>query len=61
MKNKPIRKSFYLDPEVYDSVKQAATEDRRTTSSMAEILLRDALKTHKVKRNYGGIPTLISE
>jgi hypothetical protein len=50
-----------LDPEVYDSVKQAATEDRRTTSSMAEILLRDALKTHKVKRNYGGIPTLISE
>ena len=61
MKNKPIRKSFYLDPELCEALKQAAAEDRRTASSMAEILLRDALKTHRVKRSYGAIPTLISE
>jgi len=61
MKNQPIRRTLHLSEGLCDALKMAAGQDRRTVSSMAEVLLREALKTHKQKQIYGSIPSSAQE
>tara|TARA_R100000808_G_C2117035_1_gene129352 strand:- start:217 stop:420 length:204 start_codon:yes stop_codon:yes gene_type:complete len=56
--NGTIQKSLYLTPELSEALKQLAKELRLSQSLLAENLLKDGIRLHRIRADSGlVIPT----